>query len=114
MQSYINFPISKKVLIIITTTTIAGLKQKIYWILGNDSSEYKKAKDVNKNVVAKISDNETKDVLLNKKCLIHSMNRIRSKNHRIGTYEINRISLSCFADKIYILNNGIDALALGN
>ena len=29
-----------------------------------------------------------------------SMNRIQSEDHRIGTYEINKISLSCFDDKI--------------
>ena len=40
------------------------------------------------------------------------MNRIQSKNHRIRTYEINKTSL-CFNDKIYILNNGYDGLALG-
>ena len=27
------------------------------------------------------------DVLLNNKCLRYSMNRIQSKNHRIGTYD---------------------------
>ena len=53
------------------------------------------------------------DVLLNKRCLEHSMNRIQSKNHRIGTYKINKISLSWFNDKIYILDNGIDVLAVG-
>ena len=41
------------------------------------------------------------------------MNRIQSKDHRIGTYEINEISLSCLDDKIFILNNGCDELALG-
>ena len=39
--------------------------------------------------------------------------RIQSKDNRIGTYEINKIFLSCFDDKIYILNNGYDKLALG-
>ena len=42
------------------------------------------------------------------------MNRIQNKDHRIGTYEINQISLSCFDDKMYIKNNGCDGLALGN
>ena len=51
--------------------------------------------------------------LLNKKCVKHSMNRIQSENHRLGTYQTNKISLSCFDDKIYILNNGCDLLALG-
>ena len=39
------------------------------------------------------------------------MNRIQSKDHRTGTYEINKISLSCFDDKIYIQNNEYDELA---
>ena len=41
------------------------------------------------------------------------MNRIQSKDRTIGTYEINEISLPCFDDKNYILNNGYDGLALG-
>ena len=70
----------------------------ICWI----DSGHKKAKGVNKKVVATISHNEYRGVLLNKKCLINSMNRIQSKDHRIETYEINKISLFCFDDKIYI------------
>ena len=31
---------------------------------------------------------------------------------RSGTYEINKVSFSCFGDKIHILNNGYDGLAL--
>ena len=41
------------------------------------------------------------------------MNRIQSKDHRIQTYEISKISLFCFTEKIYIQNNGYDGLALG-
>ena len=41
------------------------------------------------------------------------MNRIESKDHRIGTYEINKIILSYCDDKMHILNNGYDGLALG-
>ena len=37
---------------------------------------------------------------------------MQSKNHRMGTYEIKKISLSSFDYKIYILNNGYDGLAL--
>ena len=29
------------------------------------------------------------------------------------TYEINKVSLTCFDDKIYIQNNGYDRLAIG-
>ena len=83
----------------------------MYLYLVDDNSEHKIAKGINKNVVARISHNEYKDVLLNKKCLRHSINRIQGKDHRIGTYEMNKISLSCFNDKIYIQNNGCDGLA---
>ena len=41
------------------------------------------------------------------------MNRIQSKDHRTGTYEINKILLSCFEDKIYIQNSKYYGLALG-
>ena len=57
------------------------------------NSEHEKAKGADRNVVSTISHNEYKDVLLNNKCMRHSMNRIQRKGHRIGTYEINKISL---------------------
>ena len=41
------------------------------------------------------------------------MNRIQSKDHRTGTYKVNKISLSCFDDKISVQKNGYDGLALG-
>ena len=50
-------------------------------------NEHKKAKGVNRNVVATISHNRHKDKLLNNKF-------IRDNDHRKGTYEINKISLS--------------------
>ena len=80
----------------------AGLKQEMYLYLINDDSEHKKANGVNRNVVTTVSHNEYKDVLLNNNCLRHSMNEIQSKDHRMGTYEINKISLPCFDDKIFI------------
>ena len=69
-----------------------GLKPKMYSCLV-DKSEHKNAKGANKNVGATISHNEYKDALLINKCTRHSMNRIQSKDHRIGTYEINKMSV---------------------
>ena len=40
------------------------------------------------------------------------MNRIQSKDHEIGAFKINKISLSCFENKIYIQKIGCDGLAL--
>ena len=34
------------------------------------------------------------------------MKRIQSKKHKIDTYDLNKISLSWFDDKRYILNDG--------
>ena len=45
------------------------------------------------------------------------MKRIQSKKHQLGTYEIDKISLSCFDDKRYVLyeryvlDDGIRTLA---
>ena len=85
----------------------------MYSHLIDDNSEHKKAKGVNRNTVATTNHNEYKDVLLNQKCLRNSMNRIQSKDHKIGTYEINKISLSCCDDKIDIQKWGCDGLVLG-
>ena len=96
----------------VTIKEFVGLKSKMYPFLV-DNSERKIAKSVKKNVVATISHNEHKDVFSNNKCIRNSMKKIQSKDHRTGTYEITKISLSCFNDKIYIQNNGYDGLALG-
>ena len=41
----------------------------------------------------------------------HKMKRIQSENLKIGTYEINKISLSVFDDKTFVLDDGIHTLA---
>ena len=51
------------------------------------------------------------DVLSNKKIIRDKMKRIQSKLHKIGTYEVCKISLSCFDYKRYILDDGINSLA---
>ena len=55
--------------------------------------------------------NEFKDTLFNKIIIKHKMRRIQGKKHKMGTYEINKISLSCFDDKRFVLNDGIHMLA---
>ena len=42
---------------------------------------------------------EFKDTLFNKKIIRHKMRRNQSKKLKLGTYEIDKISLSCFDDK---------------
>ena len=91
----------------ILSDKFAWLKPKMHSFLV-DNNEHKKAK-VNKNIIAIVSHNEYKDVLLNTKCNRHSMIRTQ----KLRTYEINKVSLFTFDDKIYIQNNGYNGLALG-
>ena len=42
------------------------------------------------------------------------MKIILSEKHNIGSYVINEISLSCYDDKRFILDNGINSLAYGH
>ena len=53
-----------------------GLKPKMYSYLVDEISEHRKAKGVSKNVVVAISNDKNKDVLLNKKYLRHSVNKL--------------------------------------
>ena len=59
----------------------------------------------------KLRHKEYVDVLFDKKVVRHKMKRIQSELHSVGTYEINKISLSCFDDKRYVLDDGINTLA---
>ena len=83
------------------------LKSKMYSIKKLNGSESSTTKGV--NIATEF--NEFKDVLFNKKVIRHKMKRIQAKKHKIGTYEINKISLSCFDDKRYILGDGVNTLA---
>ena len=46
-----------------------------------------------------------------KKIVRHNMKRIRSKLNEVGTSDVYKISLSCFDNKGYILNDGINTSA---
>ena len=55
-----------------------------------------------------------KDVLFSSRQLIHKMKTIRSINHQLGSYEISKVSLSCFGDKRYLPDDGINSYAYGH
>ena len=84
-----------------------GLKSKMYSIKTIDVKESDTAKGVN----IAFQFNEFKDALFSKKVVRHKRGRIQSKKHKLGTYEINKMSLSCFDDKRFVLNDGIHTLA---
>ena len=49
--------------------------------------------------------------MFDKKVIRHKTKRIQAKKHKIGTYEIDEISLLCFDDKRYALGDGVNTLA---
>ena len=92
-----------------------GLKSKMYSISLDNDKDSKKAKGVKKNVVKKgISHRDYLQVLSQSKVMHHRMKTIRSDCHQISSYEINKISLSPFDDKRYILSDGISSYAYGH
>ena len=84
-----------------------GLKSQMHSMKKSYGKECNTAKGVN----IAIEFDKFKDVLFNEKLIRHKMKRIQSKKHKLGTYEINKISLSCFGDKRYVLDDGIRTLA---
>ena len=79
----------------------------MYSLISIDDKEVNKAKGVNK----KLRHKEYVDVFFNKKIVRHNMKRIQGKLHDIGAYNVFKISLSCFDDKRYVLDDGINTLA---
>ena len=84
-----------------------GLKSRMRSIKNIDGKESNTAKRV--NIATEFS--EFKDTLFNKKIMRHKMRRIQAKKPKVGTYGIDKISLSCFDDKRFVLNDGIHTLA---
>ena len=79
-----------------------GLKSKMYSLISVDDKEVSKAKGINK----KLRHKEYLGLSVR-----HGMKRIQNRLHEIGTYDLNKTSLSCFDDKRYVLDNGINTLA---
>ena len=81
----------------------------MYSLINIDVEENKKEKGDDKNVVKNTRHKEYVDVLFNKK-IRDKMKRIQIKLHRIGTYDVCKISLSYIDDKRYILDDVINSL----
>ena len=69
-------------------------------------------------VNATVSDNITidtiKDTVINRTLTKHDNYCIRSKMHKLGIYKIKKVSLSCYDDKRFILEDGITSYAHGH
>ena len=94
-------------------TEFVGLKSKMY-SYKTENKENKTAKGVKKNVIkSELSFSDYYDTLSNCTTMRHNMKTIRSEYHQISSYKINKVSLSPFDDKRYILDDGISSYAYG-
>ena len=92
-----------------------GLRSKMYSYIMEDGKGGMTAKGIKKNVIKKdIMHEDYKKTLMNEEQMRHKMRTIRSVKHKLQSFEINKISLSCFDDKRYILNDGINSYAYGH
>ena len=69
------------------------------------------AKGVQKAMKNRLTFDDYQSSLINMNTKILQMNSIRSDHHKLFTYSINKIGLSAFDDKRYILDDGITTLA---
>ena len=91
----------------VIVTEFVGLKSKMYSVKNIDGKKCKTAKGV--SIATEF--NKFKDVLFDEKVIRQKMKRIQIKKHKLGTYEIYKISLLCFDDKRYVLDDRIRTLA---
>ena len=99
----------------IPITEFVGLRSKMYSYVKDNNKEGRTAKGIKKSVIKKdITHENYKEILFKDKQMYHKMKTVRSHNHQLCSYEINKVSLSCFDDKRYILNDGISSYAYGH
>ena len=99
----------------IPITEFVGLRSKMYSYVKDNDKGGKTAKGIKKNVIKKdIKHEDYKNVLFNNKQMHHTMKTIRSQKHQLGSFELNKISLSCFDDKRFLHDNGITSYSYGH
>ena len=99
----------------ILITEFIGLKSKMYSYVKDNEKGGRTAKGIKKNVIKNnIKHEDYKNTLINNEQMHHKMKTIRSQRHQLGSYEINKVSLSCFDDKRYIHDNGTSSYAYGH
>jgi hypothetical protein len=95
-----------------------GLKSKMYSMIYEDDgklTEKKTAKGIKKSVIKHHTKHDHyRECLFDRTVHLSSMNQIRSYNHQLYNITINKLGLSPFDDKRYILYDGINILAYGH
>ena len=91
-----------------------ALRSKMYAFKTKEDIETKKLTGINRNVVEKnVKFSDYYDSLFNGKTYHHKVRNLISSKHEIYLKEVDKISLSPFDDKRYILDDGISTLPFG-
>jgi hypothetical protein len=91
-----------------------GLRS-MYSLLTSHGKEMKRAKGVKKSTLKNdIIHRDYVHTLFSGETMRHLMRSFRSENHQIYSLEQNKISLSAFDDKRYLLQDGITSYAYGH
>ena len=92
---------------------VVCLSSKLYSIdyLGGTKQS---AKGVQKSVKKTLHHSLFKNCLLSKSTVRKEMTQLKSVGHQIVVNSVNKIALSCFDDKWYILDDTVSSLAYGH
>ena len=97
---------------------IVGLKWKMYAFIYEQNGkeiQAKRVKGVKISVVQnKIKYEQNLECIEGRKVLICNMKQIRSNYHQLYNISTNKLGLSPYNDKRYILNDGISTLPYGH
>lgn len=89
-----------------------GLRNKMYSYVIDNGVNNKTAKGTKKIVIKQdLKHEDYKNTLFKNEQMFHKMKTIRSDHHHLSSYELNKVSLSYFGDKRYILKNGVKSYA---
>ena len=96
-------------------TEFIGLRSKMYSVLIKSQNPIKKAKGVKGSVVkTKITFEDYRNCLFNQSTIRCQQCNIRSRDHIVRTEKMNKIALSPYDDKRYLLPNETDTLPWGH
>ncbi|XP_071152225.1 uncharacterized protein [Mytilus edulis] len=94
------------------------LKSKMYSLIYEENKqlcEKKTAKGIKKSVIKHDTRHQHyKQCLFNKEIHMSTMTQIRSYDHKLYNISINKLGLSPYDDKRYLLDDGIQSLAYGH
>ena len=91
-----------------------GLRAKMY-SYRSESKEIKKLKGIKTSVVKReIHFEHYKQCLLNQQRMTSTMHLFKVKKHRVQSVSQNKVSLSSYDDKCYLLHDNVSSLAHGH